>query len=101
MNIVAADYGKFNSMFCFYDSDTREHTTAKAPTDRSYFHSVFKSQQPDLIVVEACGPSGWVSDLCQELNFPILGCSRQVLGERPKVAPTETTQQPVRKQQKQ
>ena len=75
MNIIAADLGKFNSMFCFYDSDTREKTTAKAPTERNYFHSVLKSRQPDLVVVEACGPSGWVSDLCAELNLPILVCS--------------------------
>ena len=75
MNIIAVDLGKFNSMFCFYNSDTREHSTAKAPTDRSYFHSVFKSQQPDLVVVEACGSSGWVSDLCEELKLPILVCS--------------------------
>jgi len=40
MNIIAADLGKFNSMFCFYDSATRENSTAKAPTDSSYFHSV-------------------------------------------------------------
>jgi len=37
MNIIAADLGKFNSMFCFYDSDSREKTTAKAPAIRSYF----------------------------------------------------------------
>jgi len=53
MDIIAADLGKFNSMFCFYDSATREHSTAKASTDRSYFHSVLKSKQPDLVVVEA------------------------------------------------
>ena len=75
MDIIAADLGKFNSMFCFYDSDTREQSTAKAPTDRGYFHSVLKSRHPDLVVVEACGPSGWVSDLCEELKLPILVCS--------------------------
>lgn len=75
MNIIAADLGKFNSMFCFYNSETREKTTAKAPTDREYFYSVFKSQRPELVVVEACGPSGWVSDLCEELKIPILVCS--------------------------
>ena len=26
-------------------------------------------------MVEACGPSGWVSDLCEELKLPILVCS--------------------------
>jgi transposase len=75
MNIIASDLGKYNSVFCFYDSVTREHSTAKAVTDRGYFRSVFASQRPDLVVVEACGPSGWVSDLCEELKIPILVCS--------------------------
>ena len=71
MNIIAMDLGKFNSMACFYDGETGECSTAKAPTERNYFKSVLKSKQPDLVVVEACGPSGWVSDLCQELNLKI------------------------------
>ncbi len=75
MNIIAVDLGKYNSMFCFYNSDTQEQTLAKAPTDRAYFRSVFQSRQPDLVVVEACGPSGWVSDLCEELNITIIVCS--------------------------
>ena len=75
MNIIAMDLGKFNSMACFYDSETQECSTAKAPTERNYFESVLRSKQPDLVVVEACGPSGWVSDLCQELNLKIIVCS--------------------------
>ncbi|MEM9943800.1 MAG: hypothetical protein AAF939_19720 [Planctomycetota bacterium] len=58
MSIIAIDLGKFNSMFCFYDTVTNEHLTALAATDRGYFESVLKSQQPDLVVFEACGPSG-------------------------------------------
>ena len=43
--------------------------------ERNYFESVLRSKQPDLVVVEACGPSSWVSDLCQELNLKIIVCS--------------------------
>ena len=75
MNIIAVDLGKFNSMFCFYDSKTQNYSTAKAKTERAYFESVLKSRQPDLVVVEACGPSGWVSDLCEELGIKIIVCS--------------------------
>ena len=75
MNIIAIDLGKFKSMFCFHDSDTQNYPTSAAPTASDYFESVFKSQKPDLVVVEACGPSGWVSDLCQELEIPIIVCS--------------------------
>ena len=66
LNIIAMDLGKFNSMACFYDSETGECSTAKAPTERNYFKSVFESREPDFVVVEACGPSGWVSDLCRQ-----------------------------------
>ena len=75
MKIIAIDLGKFNSMFCFYDAETQEHSTARGTTERGYFESVLKSQQPDLVVVEACGPSGWVSDLCEELGLNIIVCS--------------------------
>lgn len=75
MNIIAIDLGKFKSMFCFYDSESFTISTALAPTDRQYFKSVLTSRKPDLVVVEACGPSGWVSDLCGELGLRITVCS--------------------------
>ena len=53
----------------------RQRSANGAPTERNYFESVLRSKQPDLVVVEACGPSGWVSDLCQELNLKIIVCS--------------------------
>ena len=74
-NIIAMDLGKFNSMFCFHDTTTKEYSTALAPTDRKYFKSVLNSQKPDLVAVEACGPSGWVKDLCEELDIPIIVAS--------------------------
>ncbi|MEZ6094946.1 MAG: hypothetical protein R3C03_12070 [Pirellulaceae bacterium] len=36
-------------------------------TDRQYLKAFFKQHHPDLVVLAACGPSGWSSDLCQEL----------------------------------
>ena len=75
MNIIAIDLGKFNSMFCFHNSENQEFSTTTGLTDRGYFESVFTSQQPDLVVVEACGPSGWVSDLCGQLEIPVIVCS--------------------------
>ena len=66
MNIIAVDLGKFNSMFCFYDSVSQEKSTAKAPTEQAYFRSVFDSQHPILVVAEACGQCGWVRDLGEE-----------------------------------
>jgi transposase len=75
MNIIAIDLGKFKSMLCFYDNRTRSFSTALALTSREYFRSVLQHRRPDLVVVEACGPSGWVKDLCDELGIPIIACS--------------------------
>ena len=55
MKIIAIDLGNFNSMFCFYDPDTQEHSTFRGTTDRKYFASVLESQQPDLVVAEEGG----------------------------------------------
>ena len=59
MNIIAIDLGKFNSMVCFYDTTTQEHSFARATTAKGYFRSLLENHQVDLVVVEACGPSGW------------------------------------------
>ena len=75
MNIMAIDLGKFNSMVCNYEQTSREHSFETVSTERGYFESLLKSHQPDLVVVEACGPSGWVSDLCQEHGIRIIVCS--------------------------
>jgi transposase len=75
MNILAIDLGKFNSMFCFFDSSHQSAEFLQAATSRSYFLSVLKNRPVDLVVMEACGPSGWVKDLCEELQIPTLVCS--------------------------
>ncbi len=75
MNIIAIDLGKFNSMFCFYDTASQEHSFQAATTQRQYFLTVFNSVPCDLVVMEACNASGWVTDLCNELGLKTLVCS--------------------------
>jgi transposase len=75
MNILAIDLGKFNSMFCFFDSTSQSAEFLQAATSRSYFRSVLANRSVDLVVMEACGPSGWVKDLCEELTIATLVCS--------------------------
>ncbi len=75
MNILAIDLGKFNSMCCFYDTDTEEHRFQAVATTRSYLTTVFTHYKIDLVVMEACGPSGWISDLCQQFGLKTLVCS--------------------------
>ncbi len=45
-------------MCCFFDTATRKHHSLTAATDPDYLTTVFKIIKIDLIVVEACGPSG-------------------------------------------
>jgi transposase len=75
MKILALDIGKFNTMCCFYDSKTRKHSFLNAATDRNYLETLFKKHKCDLVVMEACGPSGWINDLAVSLGHKTLVCS--------------------------
>ena len=75
MIILALDLGKFNTMCCFFDTETRTHTFLNALTDRDYLNKVFQSHPIDLVVMEACGPSGWINDLAVGLGLKTLVCS--------------------------
>jgi transposase len=77
MKILALDLGKFNTMCCFFDSKTRKHAFLNASTDRNYLETVFKQHKGniDLVVMEACGPSGWINDLALSFGLKTLVCS--------------------------
>ena len=75
MKILALDLGKFNTMCCFFDTNTRKHSFLNAATDRNYLTTIFKKHKTDLVVMEACGPSGWINDLAHSCNHQTLVCS--------------------------
>ena len=75
MNILAIDLGKFNSVCCYFNTETQKYSFWPVATSRSYMESVLKSAAIDRVVMEACGPSGWMHDLCEELNLETLVCS--------------------------
>ena len=75
MKILALDLGKFNSVCCFFDSETRKPNFITTPTKREHIDSIFKDAKVDLVVMEACGPSGWINDLAQEHALETLVCS--------------------------
>lgn len=75
MIILALDLGKFNTMCCFFDTETRTHTFLNAATNRGYLETVFKTHSFDLLVMEACGPSGWVGDLAESMEIKTIVCS--------------------------
>ena len=75
MNILALDLGKFNTTCCFFNAKTRKTQFLTTPTQRDYLAAVFKDNKADLVVMESCGPSGWINDLAQSLKLPTLVCS--------------------------
>ena len=75
MNIMSFDLGKFNSMMCLYQTNTKTMSLETVGTQREYFRSLIVNHKPELVVFEACGPSGWVSDLCREHNIDFIACS--------------------------
>jgi transposase len=75
MKILALDLGKFNTMCCFFDSKTRKHSFLNAATDRQFLATLFKKNKVDLVVMEACGPSGWIYDLAQNAGHKTVVCS--------------------------
>jgi transposase len=75
MKILALDLGKFKTMCCFFDTKTREYSFLLAATDRDYLSKVLQSDEIDLLVMEACGPSGWINDLAISLGLKTLVCS--------------------------
>lgn len=75
MLILALDLGKFKTMCCFFDTKTRKPEFQVAATERDYLAKVFKSRKVDLVVMEACGPSGWINDLAVSQGLRTLVCS--------------------------
>ncbi len=75
MKILALDLGKFNTMCCFFDSKSKKHSFLNASTTREELTVVLKKRKIDLVVMEACGPSGWINDLAQTLGHKTIVCS--------------------------
>ena len=75
MKILALDLGKFNTMCCYFDTKTRNYEFINATTDRDYLTKIFKKYPSELVVMEACGPSGWINDLAQNHKLKTLVCS--------------------------
>jgi len=62
-------------MCCFFDTKTRKHSFLNAATERNYLNTLFKKHKVDLVVMEACGPSGWINDLAISHGLKTLVCS--------------------------
>jgi hypothetical protein len=80
------DLGKFYSVCCFFDPATEKNQFETIATKRSHIERLLKSRpDTDLVVMAACGPSGWINDISgdgerresgRKNRQPILRCMR-------------------------
>jgi transposase len=76
--ILSFDLGKFRSVCCWYDPETKQCDFATVVTSTFEFRRVL-TQRPVLkVVIEAGSPAGWVHDICCE--FGLLGLVAKTLG---------------------
>lgn len=75
MLILAIDLGKYNSMCCFFETREQKPEFWNTATTRPAITTLLENRRPDLVVMEACGPSGWISDVCHDLQIKTLVCS--------------------------
>lgn len=75
MMTLAIDLGKFTSVACFFDTSNQQHRFETIQTQKSHIEHLLATQSIDQVAMEACGPSGWIHDICQEKNLPTIVCS--------------------------
>jgi hypothetical protein len=88
--ILALDLGKFNTMCCFFDTESREFSFVLAATDRNYLKALLKKHPVDVVVMEACGPPGWIHDLAVQCGLKTLVCSTKPNALKPAECVAET-----------
>ena len=69
--ILAIDLGKFKSVSCLYHNEDAHAEYRTVSTTPSAIHDLLVEVEPDRVVIEVCGISGWIHDLAQALEFEI------------------------------
>ena len=75
MMILSMDLGKYKTVCCFYETKTRKYRFVTIETRRSHIENLFTLEKVDLVVMEACGPSGWINDICHHKKLKTIVCS--------------------------
>src|SRR3954467_11704966 len=70
--ISAVDLGKYNSVFCWYDADTRSAAFRTAATTPEDLRRELTRQPVAQVVFEACSRAGWGHDRCEALGLAAL-----------------------------
>lgn len=73
--ILAIDLGKYNSVFCWFEPDTKAATFRTTPTTPDNLRCELIRQPLASVVFEACSQAGWVHDLCTAHELPALVAS--------------------------
>ena len=73
--ILAIDLGKFNSVLCWYEPDTKATVFRTIKTTPAELRKELLRQPVVTVVFEACSQAGGVHDLCEELKLPALVAS--------------------------
>ena len=73
--ILAIDLGQFNSVFCWFEPDSRAQSFRTATTTPENLRRELLRQPVARVVFEACSQAGWAHDLCEELKLPALVAS--------------------------
>ena len=68
MNILALDLGKYNTVFCDYNSINGEHEFGKVKTTPQTIHDLIVAKEPQRVVLEVCNIAGWVVDIARTLG---------------------------------
>ena len=96
--ILALDLGKFKTAACLLTDDVSELPVfSTIVTSPQQFETFLLKHKPTLLVIEACGLSGWVVDLARKLEIEVLVAHPGVtLGnrERSSVKPIKTMRKP-------
>ena len=73
--ILAVDLGKFNSVLCWYQPQTRSTAFRTVKTSPENLRRELARGPVAQVVFEACSQAGWVHDLCAELGLDAIVAS--------------------------
>lgn len=75
MMILSMDLGKYKTVCCFYETETHLSRFVTIETRCNHVENLLTLEKIGLVVMEACGPSGWISDICHQKKLKTIVCS--------------------------
>jgi transposase len=73
--ILAIDLGRYKSVLCWYDPDTRAAEFSTVSTTPEDIKRAIVRSPVSIVVFEACTQAGWVHDLCEATGLPTMVAS--------------------------